>query len=109
MPRRQRSREFEHYRKTLQCPNGHRHALTFIEGTGDLVENLGMRDRLMLENPLSRFEDRLASIELVGRLRQFNHDRSGGLSIQRFRFDSMFACDTCGDQWPVFVQRELKI
>lgn len=109
MPRRQRSREFEHYRKTLQCPNGHRHALTFIEGTGDMVENLGMRDRLMLENPLSRFEDRLASIELVGRLRQFNHDRSGGLSIQRFRFDSMFACDTCGDQWPVFVQRELKI
>ena len=63
----------------------------------------------MLENPLSKFEDRVASIELVGRLRQFNHDRSGGLSIQRFRFDSMFACDTCGDQWPVFVQRELKI
>jgi hypothetical protein len=109
MPRRQRSREFEHYRRTLQCPNGHRHALTFIEGTGEVVENLGVRDRLMLENPLSKFEDRVASIELVGRLRQFNHDRSGGLSIQRFRFDSMFACDSCGDQWPVFVQRELKI
>jgi hypothetical protein len=109
MRRLQRSREFEHYRRTLQCPNGHRHALTFIEGTGQVIENLRLRDRLMLEDPLYKSDDRIASIELFGRLRQFNHDRSGGLSIQRFRFDSMFACDVCDDRWPVFIQRELKI
>ena len=26
--RHQHSEEFEHYRRTLRCPNGHRHALT---------------------------------------------------------------------------------
>jgi hypothetical protein len=109
MRRHQISSEFEHYRRTLQCPNGHRHALTFIEGSGEVLENLRLRDRLMLDNPLPRFDDRMASMQLVGRLRQFNHDRSGGLSIQRFRVDSMFACATCSERWPVFVQRELKV
>ena len=63
----------------------------------------------MLENPLPKFDDRIASFERIGRLRQLNHARSGGLSIQRFRLDSMFACATCGDRWPVFVQPQLKI
>jgi len=109
MHRLQRSKEFEHYRRTLRCPNGHRYALSFIEGTGQVVENLRLRDRLILENPLPKLDERIASFERIGRLRQLNHARSGGLSIQRFRLDSMFACATCGDRWPVFVQRELKI
>ena len=109
MLRFQRSKEFEHYRRTLRCPNGHRYALSFIEGTGQPVENLPLRDRLMLENPLPRFDERIASFERIGRLRQANHTRSGGMTIRLFRRDSMFACDTCGDQWPVFTQPELKI
>jgi hypothetical protein len=109
MRRFQRSEEFEHYRRTMRCPNGDRYELTFIEGTGQVVENLPLRDRLMLENPLPKFDERIASLERIGRLRQLNHARSGGLSIQRFRLDSMFACATCGDRWPVFVQPELKI
>lgn len=109
MRRRQRSPEFEHYRRTLQCPNGHRHALTYLEGDGDVVENLSLRDRFTLEDPFPKLGGRVSSIELFGRLRQLNHDRSGGLSISRFRADSSFTCDVCGRQWPVFVQQELEI
>ena len=109
MRRAQHSKEFEHYRRTMRCPNGHRYALSFIEGTGQVVENLRLRDRLILENPLPKLDERIASFERIGRLRQLNHARSGGLSIQRFRRDSMFACGTCGDRWPVFVQPELKV
>jgi hypothetical protein len=107
--RQQHSAEFEHYRRTLQCPSGHRHALTFIEGAGDVVGNLPLRDRLILENPFPQLDDRVAALPRLGRLRQRNHDRSGGLVIERFRLDSVFACATCGDQWPVFVQPELII
>ena len=63
----------------------------------------------MLENPLPKLDERIASFERIGRLRQLNHARSGGLSIQRFRLDSMFACGTCGERWPVFVQPEFKV
>lgn len=108
MRRHQRSPEFEHYRRTLQCPNGHRHALTYLEGSGQVVENLTLRDRLTLENPFPWLNGR-TPVELFGRLRQMNHDRSGGLSIIRFRADSSFTCCVCGGQWPVFVQQELKI
>jgi hypothetical protein len=107
--RRQQSPEFENYRKTLKCPNGHRYSLTFIEGTGEVVQNLRLRDRLILENPLPRFEDQMASVGIARRLRQLNHDHNGGLSIQRFRLDSMFACATCRGQWPVFVHPEPRI
>ena len=107
--RHQHSEEFEHYRRTLRCPNGHRHALTFVEGTGEVAGNLPLRDRLILENPFPPFDARVAALPRLGRLRQRNHDRSGGLIIQRFRLDSMFACATCGDQWPVFVRPGLRI
>ncbi|HEV8222344.1 MAG TPA: hypothetical protein VGQ05_18900 [Streptosporangiaceae bacterium] len=107
--RQQHSAEFEHYRRTLQCPSGHRHALTFIEGAGDVVGNLPLRDRLILENPFPQLDDRVAALPRLGRLRQRNHDRSGGLVIERFRLDSMFSCATCRDQWPVFTQPGLRI
>jgi hypothetical protein len=107
--RQQHSKEFEHYRRTLRCPNGHRHALTFVEGAGDVVGNLPLRDRLILENPFPQLDDQVAALPRLGRLRQRNHDRSGGLVIERFRLDSIFSCATCGDQWPVFAQPGLRI
>jgi hypothetical protein len=109
MRRYQLSPEFETYRRTLRCPNGHRHALTFVEGGGPMVQSLRWRDRLMLENPLPRFEEQLASLEVVDRLRRANHDRGGGLAIRAFRRDSSFACATCGDHWPVFAQRDVEV
>jgi len=107
--RHQHSEEFEHYRRTLRCPREHRHALSFIEGAGGVIGNLPLRDRLILENPFPQLDDRMGALPRLGRLRQRNHDRSGGLVIQRFRMDSAFSCATCGDQWPVFVQPELTI
>jgi hypothetical protein len=63
----------------------------------------------MLEHPVAALESMTASLEFLGRLRQANHERSGGLSIHRFRTDSMFGCKTCGDRWPVFVQPAVRV
>jgi hypothetical protein len=109
MNRYQRSRAFEHYRKTLRCPNGHRYALSFSEGEGEVVRRLGLRDRLMLENPLSRPERDAEPVAALESLRRSNHERHGALVIKQFRVDSHFACGTCGGQWPVFERGEARV
>lgn len=109
MTRRQFSSEFTNYRRTLRCPQGHRHSLTFVEGTGQRVQDMPLRDRLMLENPRVNLESTSHALQFIGRLRQANHDRMGGMSIHQFRVDSAFTCDLCGQRWSVFEQPHVQV
>ncbi|MFI1105168.1 hypothetical protein [Streptomyces melanogenes] len=108
MPKANRSEEFQHYCKTLSCPKGHHHSVTFIEGTGEVVTNLRFRDRLRLDHPFPGSERSLESVQLLKRLREKNHEAFGGTSIGRFRADSQIECVICAERWPVFQSRATK-
>lgn len=105
VPRPKRSPEFEHYCKTLKCPNGHARSLRYVEGSGEVVGDLELRDRLLLENPIPAVEQNLGTNRFLHRLRQFNHELWGALSFDRFRIDSAIECMICQAQWPVFLQQ----
>ena len=102
-----RSVEFDQYRRSLKCPQCDCRSIVFREGVGDVVTNLEFKDRLLLEHPISKLEGRLESVRFLGRMRQANHDRFGGIHVERFRRDSEIECEECGGRWPVFFRRPL--
>lgn len=105
MQKLRRSPGFRHYQKTLQCPNGHRRALNFNEGEGEVVTHLSLRERLLLEHPATDLGSRVDSIRSLNWLREKNHDLHGALRIERFRIDSAIECLVCHESWPVFLRR----
>ncbi|GAA2205654.1 hypothetical protein GCM10009850_011120 [Nonomuraea monospora] len=72
-----------------------------------MVENLELKDRLLLEHPIGR-PDGEAQPRFLSRLSQANRDFFGGVRIERFRADSAIRCADCGGRWPVFFQRSPK-
>jgi hypothetical protein len=96
-----RTPEFETYRRTLRCPNGHRDTLRFIEGSGEIVTDLRLRDRLLLEVPTAKHEPQVAS-RIIRQLRIVNHRAFGAVPIEHLRVDSEIECAACATRWPVF-------
>ncbi|MCX5328132.1 hypothetical protein [Streptomyces sp. NBC_00140] len=82
--------------------------MTFIEGEGDVVTNLRLRDRLRLDHPFPGSEQILESAHILKRLREKSNDTFGGTNIGRFRMDSEIECEICGERWPVFQRRATK-
>jgi hypothetical protein len=99
-----RTPEFHQFCRTLKCPNGHKRSVRFIEGAGDVLRDLSMRDRVLLENPTTRLESHSDSMRRIGWLRAMNHDLFGGVAIERFRTDSEIECALCSMRWLAFVQ-----
>jgi hypothetical protein len=101
-----RSLEFQHYCKTLSCPVGHRGTLRFIEGTGRIITNLQLRDRLMLRNPMAGVR-RSPSMKFIDRLGSLNDELFQAVTIIQFRTDSLLECVQCNQRWPVFLDQEM--
>jgi len=108
VPKANRSKEFDHYCKKLTCPNGHHHQIRFIEGVGDVVTDLRLRDRFRLNHPFPRMEHGHDSSPMLRGLRAKNDRIFGGISIERFRVDSEIECGICAERWPVFQGRASK-
>ncbi|GAA4606493.1 hypothetical protein BJY16_005859 [Actinoplanes octamycinicus] len=102
MSRPVRSKAFDDYCRTMMCPRGHRRSITFIEGSGAEITDLSVRDRALLENPTARFAGQPVP-GFLRRLRRLGDDVLGGVTVTRFRSDSVIACGPCGEEWPVFV------
>jgi hypothetical protein len=103
MSKPRRSPEFDNYCRTLRCPVGHRH-MRFVEGSGEIVSDLNLKDRILLENPFTRHEQQIdKAMGVLRRLRQFNHNLHRAVAIERFRDDSAIECAECACRWPVFL------
>jgi hypothetical protein len=100
-----RTSEFNDFCRTLECPNGHKHSVKFIEGVGDTLEDLSIRDRMLLENPTARLEPHWNSMRRISWLRTITHDLFGGIPIKTFRTDSGIECAVCNMRWFAFVQK----
>jgi hypothetical protein len=84
MNRSKRSVEFQHYCKTLSCPQGHRGTLIFREGAGEILPNLQLRDRMLLEHPTPAIARATESLSFLSKFRSFNHELTGAVIITAF-------------------------
>jgi hypothetical protein len=106
MDRPKRSAEFQHYCKTLTCPQGHRGTLRFLEGEGEIITNLQLRDRMLLDHPTAAIERASRSVGVLGKLMSLNHELAGAVTIRQFREDSALECIQCNMRWPVFLDED---
>jgi hypothetical protein len=109
MTRPKRSPEFDHYVRTLRCPNNDRGSLRYIEGTQLVITDLELRDQKLLKYPVRKLEQRMRAIRTLDWLNRLNDEFSGAMTIERFRSDSAFECLVCGGRWSVFYQDEPRV
>jgi hypothetical protein len=101
MNRSKRSVEFQHYCKTLSCPQGHRGTLISREGAGEILTNLQLRDRMLLEHPTPAIAGKIPGLSEQVQIFQSRTHRSS--NNHRFREDSELECIQCNKRWPIFL------
>lgn len=106
MSRARRTAAFTHYAKTFTCPNGHRGSVRFLEGSGPILTELRLRDKLMREKSDLTSDQTSAAEALLRRLRLLNHDLAGAATLENFRQDTQLECLQCNLRWPVFLPED---